>query len=260
MARVIPRVFHRIWLGGEAVPEEFERYGESWREHHPSWEMREWTEESLPDGMRPEAYELDRNTAERADLIRYEILLRHGGVYVDMDFECLRPVGDLLEDADLVVGHVSRETLGNAIIGVTPGHPAMDRAVREARPAAIGAVDKDGTGPGFLTALLADFPDARRIDVELLYPQGSDDLAAAYAVHHEARTWRTHAELNETVKHLRGRLKELKRRVQERDERIAELEAEVEASQRTRDNRQADPDAAPRGPSRLLRRRSRDAR
>jgi mannosyltransferase OCH1-like enzyme len=249
---VIPRIFHRIWLGAGVVPEEFVRYGKSWRRHHPAWEMREWTEESLPEGMRPEAYELDRNTAERADLIRYEILLRHGGVYVDMDFECLRPVEELLEDADLVVGYVSRETLGNAIIAVTPGHPAMDRAVREARPAAVGSVDKDGTGPGFLTALLADFPDARRIDVELLYPQESDDLSAAYAVHHEARTWRTHAELNETVKHLRGRLKELKRRVEARDVRIAELEAELEASERTG----SDAQSTARGPIRLLRRRS----
>ena len=37
-----------------------------------------------------------RNLAERADVLRYEILRRHGGVYVDVDVECLRPLDDLL--------------------------------------------------------------------------------------------------------------------------------------------------------------------
>jgi hypothetical protein len=31
----IPRIFHRIWLGGTAMPDEYKRFGDTWRRHNP---------------------------------------------------------------------------------------------------------------------------------------------------------------------------------------------------------------------------------
>src|SRR5436190_16517529 len=93
---VIPRIIHRVWLGAEPMPEDFRRYGESWRRHHPGWRMRLWTDEDLPELGDRRALERARHHAERANLVRYEVLRRFGGVYVDTDVECLRPIGPLL--------------------------------------------------------------------------------------------------------------------------------------------------------------------
>lgn len=42
---------------------------------------------------------------ERSDFFRYMVLLRHGGVYADIDTECRIPVDDIVSDHDtLVVG------------------------------------------------------------------------------------------------------------------------------------------------------------
>jgi mannosyltransferase OCH1-like enzyme len=51
------------------MPQQFADYRESWRRHHPEWEMRLWTEESLPEDLvRPEAYErLRRVRHQRVD-------------------------------------------------------------------------------------------------------------------------------------------------------------------------------------------------
>jgi len=39
-----PRVFHRIWIGPDPLPDSFAAFGESWVRHHPHWEHRLWTE------------------------------------------------------------------------------------------------------------------------------------------------------------------------------------------------------------------------
>lgn len=36
--RVIPPLFHRVWLGGgRAIPDRFEEYWKGWKRQHPSW-------------------------------------------------------------------------------------------------------------------------------------------------------------------------------------------------------------------------------
>src|SRR5207248_4622986 len=64
--RVIPRIFHQIWLGDGPLPREYEGYQRSWTKHNPGWELRVWTEADLPgDLRRPEAAERLRAPAER---------------------------------------------------------------------------------------------------------------------------------------------------------------------------------------------------
>ena len=141
---MIPRILHQVWVGPDQMPRDFLDYRESWRRHHPDWEMRLWTDESLPgDFVRPEAYERLRNPAERSDIIRLEVLFRFGGVYVDTDVECLRPIDPLLEGVDFFAGYVGRKEVGsktienavnNAVIAAEAGHPVLERALRELRP------------------------------------------------------------------------------------------------------------------------------
>src|SRR5947209_2921327 len=86
----IPLILHRIWVGPDPLPEEFVAYGESWARHHPGWEQRLWTEDDLPEIRWDEIRDRRRVPAERANLLRYELLLDFGCVYVDADLECLR--------------------------------------------------------------------------------------------------------------------------------------------------------------------------
>ena len=96
----IPRIIHRIWLGGDPLRDEFDHYGDTWRNHHPGWEMRLWTEDDLPELGLTEALARGRHQAERADVLRYELLERFGGVYVDIDFECMRSLEPLLDGVE----------------------------------------------------------------------------------------------------------------------------------------------------------------
>lgn len=215
---MIPRIIHRIWLGSAPMPAEFERYGETWRRHHRDWELRLWTDENMPKLRFPDALERARNHGERSDLLRYEILSRLGGVYVDTDMECRRPLDSLLDGVSAFAGRVRPGKLGNAIIGAAPGHPAIERMLSEAT-ARVGTGHVSGaTGPRLLTGVFGEAEDVTIFEPEVFYPfhhrrsPDGGDFPGAYAVHHVEASWKTSEQLREDIRRLRDRLERARSR------------------------------------------------
>jgi mannosyltransferase OCH1-like enzyme len=235
----IPRIFHQIWVGADPFPPEFAAYQRSWLDHHPGWELRFWTEETLPtpeELRRPEAAERLRAPWERGDIFRLEILWRMGGVHVDTDFECRRSIEPLIEDAELFIGYRKPDRVNGALMGSVPAHPLLDRGLAEIRPRSsygmrMGAGDanvKDETGPLFLDNLLLGRPEVTFVEPELFYPRTAEQVEHAYAVHHRARAWKDDESLRASL------LKAEKRLLKAQDEarawrlRYEEAAAELE--------------------------------
>ena len=214
---MIPRILHQVWVGPDPMPQEYEAHRESWRRHHPHWEMRLWTDENLPDDLvRPEAYERLRNPAERSDIVRLEVLYRFGGVYVDTDVECLRPIDPLLQDdVDFFVGYVKPGKVTNAVIAAEAGHPVLEQALRELRPVTEFGVDKRGTGPDFLTALMHEHPEVTIYPQELIYAATDAEREQAYTVHHLAESWKSPEVWKQRVLRRQQRLDEARARIDE---------------------------------------------
>jgi len=86
------------------MPAAFEKYWQSWQHHHPGWNFLTWTDENLPALADAGQYARCPNPAMKSDFVRYEVVRLMGGVYIDTDFECLRPIDDLLDDVEFVTG------------------------------------------------------------------------------------------------------------------------------------------------------------
>jgi hypothetical protein len=131
----------------------------------------------------------------RSDIVRYELLEQFGGVWIDTDFECLKPIDGLLDGVDCFVGRVTSEWLNNAIMGSVPGHPFLTRLV-DGLPASIaanpGAAPRVVSGPQYLTKQWRKHGDGVCVfPAKLFYPylwselrRGHDYFPEAYAVHH----------------------------------------------------------------------------
>jgi mannosyltransferase OCH1-like enzyme len=225
---LIPRTFHQIWLGPDPLPAEYLEHRRSWTTHHPGWTLEVWTEETLPGDLeRKEIYELLRQPAERSDLLRFELLARYGGVYVDADFECLRSIEPLVDGAELFVGYRKPGRVNNALLGAVPGHPLVERAIQEIAPrTTYGPVDKDATGPGFLGRLLDGQPGVTFFEPGVFYPRTVEEREGAYAVHHQARSWKDTEGLRRSLRKADQRL--LAAREQARQWRLRYEEAQAE--------------------------------
>lgn len=162
----LPRIIHRVWPGEDPVPYRFRAYAETWVKHHPGWEHRLWTPAEL-DGLDMACRDLyDQAEVEapndwlrwRADIARLEILHRHGGVYVDTDAECLKPLDPLLDRSGWVPRTPNAPDLvTNAVMGFEAGHPWLAR-VLEHLPANAAAYRGgrlvDTVGGKYLTRML----------------------------------------------------------------------------------------------------------
>ncbi len=125
----IPKIIHQVFFSGEAaIPEDYRRYSQTVKEHHPHWEYVFWDEAKARKFMGENyswfmpVFDGYPYPIQRFDAIRYFILHYYGGFYVDMDIECLKPIDDLLGDFELVLSQ-AYDGYSNAIIGSVPGHP-----------------------------------------------------------------------------------------------------------------------------------------
>lgn len=215
----IPALIHQAWVDTD-VPTRWRKWKDSWRRHHPGWEYRLWTDADSRSFLEERypwfipVYDGYPDPVMRADAIRYFLLDHFGGVYADLDVECLRPVGELLAGRELVVGcepslhtrlPLSRRRglsriVGNAFIASRPGHQFWGHVHRELVRTHRLPNALDASGPFFLTHAVENAPEPGSISVvgsELLYPKVSPhasqlsgaqdaDLSQAYAVHHAA--------------------------------------------------------------------------
>lgn len=122
-----PRVVHVVWVGS-AVPARVERLRDDILRHDPTVMVRVWTDADL-EWLRHRALMVrEPLRPAQADIARYEILLRHGGIYLDADFRVHRPLAGVFEAVDrhgLIVARQSRTVFNNAFIGARPGHPLL---------------------------------------------------------------------------------------------------------------------------------------
>lgn len=130
----IPKIIHFIWIGPNPQPKTFiDHYQKQWREAHPDFEFRVWVEESLD----KEEFTLSKiildkslNPGLRADALRYEILYKYGGIYVDTDMALVKPIHSLLDsfqaDLFICVSFTEPFEVNNAIIGCVPKHPLIN--------------------------------------------------------------------------------------------------------------------------------------
>lgn len=205
----IPKVIHQIWIGG-ALPEAFVQLCESWKYHHINrgWLYKLWTDEDVP-GLKLQNqrfFDENINPGLRSDLMRWEIIYRFGGFYLDVDYECLQPLDSLL-CYDFVTAIQPLDTqvvqLGNAFFGAHPEHPILRSCIDEIKNNwhRKGVLMK--TGPIYFTKLFYNIAGRNgKLDIALppthFYPLGGYEKEmdygkwleeGAYAVHHWARSW-----------------------------------------------------------------------
>ena len=107
----------------------------SWRQKFPDYEYKMWTDEDLDDLVRIKypwfypTYSGYDKKIKRIDAARYFIMFEHGGIYADMDFECVNNFDHLIPEGKVSIAESPAkndgrgETHQNALMISPPGHP-----------------------------------------------------------------------------------------------------------------------------------------
>jgi hypothetical protein len=132
MLNMIPKIIHYCWLSGDPVPAAYQKYVKSWEEKLPGyhfvlWDTKRfdlnktvWTRQAFDTSM----------YAFASDYIRLYAVYHHGGIYLDMDMEVIKPFDKLL-DSDLMIAyenHIS-ENLEAGCFGAAKGHEYIKKCM-----------------------------------------------------------------------------------------------------------------------------------
>jgi mannosyltransferase OCH1-like enzyme len=125
---LIPQIIHQTWKTSE-IPDHWKEYQASWRRAHPGWEYRLWTDRDSRELIATRhpwflpTYDAFPRQIQRVDASKYFILYSCGGVYADLDCECLKPLGPLLAGGGAVVSRTRDGVIDCAIMASSIRHP-----------------------------------------------------------------------------------------------------------------------------------------
>ena len=95
----VPKRIHYCWFGKSKIPDQFQKYIDTWKRFCPDYEIIEWNEDnydvSKNDYMKT-AYE-QKKWGFVPDYARLDIIYNHGGIYLDTDVELCKSFDDLLK-------------------------------------------------------------------------------------------------------------------------------------------------------------------
>jgi len=126
----IPKKIHYIWLGGGEMSSTIQNCMATWQKVCPDYEIVEWNEHNydMTQSQLIKNAVRAKNWALAADMMRAEILLKHGGIYLDTDVELIKPFDDLLEYS-FFIGYEAKLWCNNAVIGSEAGHDVLKKVV-----------------------------------------------------------------------------------------------------------------------------------
>ena len=167
----IPKFIHQIWGGPHNPPADLML---SWRNMNPTWVYRLWTDltgwknQAQIDGM--------SELCGKADIIRYEILEKWGGVYVDADALCLKPLDGRFTSPECWAAYENEVcrpgVIANGMLGAEPNSDLMADLVLACSHADVRNLPAwRATGPTLLTQVAKRHPELEIFPAKTFYPK-----------------------------------------------------------------------------------------
>ena len=160
----IPKIIHQLWIGPKPAPTKFMN---TWKDKNPDFEYIFWNEAELVKRQMnlvcTDKIESIEEINGKADIIRWEILAKYGGIFQDADSICIEPIDDILMNTKGFAGYENEQArpglVATGTMGFPPNHPLCKAAVawilkNEVSQRATKKMAWQTVGPVLLTALL----------------------------------------------------------------------------------------------------------
>ena len=188
---MIPKIIHQIWWQGkDNIPESYPNYCKSWKDKNPDFKYMFWNDKKIIELIKEypiykKKFDKLEHMIQKIDIAKYIILHKYGGIYVDVDSECLKPINNLLNNRQIVIiqinvnpfekvlayGKFTGNALQNGVMAGEKNHPFwihclntfmnedMDKKIYETSLKYIFRT----TGPALLTKSYEIYPNKDQI-------------------------------------------------------------------------------------------------
>ncbi len=172
----IPRSIHLVWVGPHLPPTDMIA---SWEKKHSNgWFFVLWRDHK---GWANQD-QIDRRYARReyngcADIMRYEILYKHGGFALDADSTCIKALDEgpesFLDNSCAVAAYehegVRPGIIGCGFLGATKGHPFFKACIDEVATQSSDLMAWKAVGPLLMGRVALRMPNQIRVYPSMMF-------------------------------------------------------------------------------------------
>lgn len=206
---MIPKIIHQIHLGNKKQSDKHLSWRKSWENFNPDWKFILWNEKIIKEKLQlhsPESFHCCKNFSEKSDILRFEILYQYGGIYIDTDFECLKPIDNLLVNKSFVIFRQNPNFICGAFMASEKHHPNLKKLIEglNARTKTHGKSDSHNKfGPAYITEIIGinqSFDDGELSTQKTVYPFSwknkmskkfvLSNYPECYAIHYWEGSWK----------------------------------------------------------------------
>lgn len=159
----IPKIIHQLWIGPKPAPIVLMN---TWKEKNPSFTYILWNEEEFI--KRDITFECQKRIDEieeingKADIMRWELLYKYGGVFIDADSICIESIDDEIMNKNSFAGweqeEVRKGLIATGTMGFPKKHPLPKAAIKWIKKNEVSQEKGNmmawqSVGPGLLTRL-----------------------------------------------------------------------------------------------------------
>jgi mannosyltransferase OCH1-like enzyme len=118
---MIPKIIHLIWLGSKK-PEKFNITLNEIKRINSDYEVKEWDDSNIDfELIQKDFFDKTENLGSKSDILRFELLNKYGGIYMDYDFIQIKNFDELL-NYDFFIGSGREDETWNSLVASIPNH------------------------------------------------------------------------------------------------------------------------------------------
>lgn len=200
MNSTIPKIIHQIWIGKNPMPDHIHEYCQKTRNLYSDYEYMFWNNDNIPEMpeqciRQMERYEKRNKPAFQADILRYYVANKFGGIYLDVDFVCNRRFDDMIEKPFFCVSPNLRGFhVCNGVFACSPNNNILTKLIDELK-------SEPYHGPLLFTKYISDFLGVNyRTHIYNYLKENPSDFVQCgdakdffrkdgYCFHHALRSW-----------------------------------------------------------------------
>lgn len=197
----IPRIIHQIWISSPfiksvQIPPIIQLYMDTFKSNK-DFEYKLWKNEDLNKDNFPITFKYIKKLLSKkkiifamiADLMRLEILYHHGGIYIDVTMECVKPLNFILKYKNPFImsnekscglrcrGKDGMLYVSNSFIASVPKYKVLERLLSDEY---LESIDfklsaNIATGPYYIRKGIKRHSDVKLLPTKYIYPFQSDE-------------------------------------------------------------------------------------
>ena len=139
-SQTIPKIIHQIWIGPKKIPYNWiNSFKQDFMKQYPEWKYYLWTDKEIQNLnlKNKEQYCSEKSYNGKSDILRYELMSKFGGIYIDADSQWLGlNLNELIEKTNYTGFFAAKEcekckdSLASGVVGSSINNPITNYLIK----------------------------------------------------------------------------------------------------------------------------------